>query len=79
MGDAAGTPAFCPALETLAFAYHEAGHAVAQLLVYPPLPLTSASIVPEDDEHGRDGGVARGQDRVQSDSDSEAVPRRGRR
>lgn len=80
MGDpAAGSPAFCRALETLAIAYHEAGHAVAQLLVYPPLPLTSASIVPEDDEHGRDGGVARGQDRVQSDSDSEAVPRRGRR
>jgi len=39
MGDAAGTPAFCPALETLAIAYHEAGHAVAQLLV--PLPATS--------------------------------------
>ena len=79
MGDAAGTQAFCPALETLAIAYHEAGHAVAQPLVYPPLPLTSASIVPEDDEHGRDGGVARGQDGIQSDSDSEAVPRRGRR
>jgi len=79
MGDAAGAPAFCPALETLAIAYHGAGHAVAQLLVYPPLPLTSASIVPEDDEQGRDGGVARGQDGVRSDSDSQAVPRRGRR
>jgi len=54
MGDpAAGSPAFCRALETLAIAYHEAGHAVAQLLVCPALPLTNASIAPEGDELGR--------------------------
>ena len=42
----------CLAFETLTIAYHEAGHAVAQLLVRPARPLTGATILPEGDDLG---------------------------
>ena len=44
---------FCPAFELLAIAYHEAGHAVAQLLVSPSLPFLSVSVIPADGDLGR--------------------------
>jgi len=43
----------CPAVTTIVIAYHEAGHAVAQLLVSPPLPLTEVTIVPKGDNLGQ--------------------------
>jgi hypothetical protein len=43
----------CPAFELLAIAHHEAGHAIAQLLVSPSLPFLSVSIVSEYGDLGR--------------------------
>ena len=43
----------CPAVELLAIAYHEAGHAVGAVLVSPSLPIESATIVPDEDYIGR--------------------------
>ena len=41
-----------PAFETLTIAYHQAGHAVARLRVFPPLPLAGATLVPVGDDLG---------------------------
>jgi hypothetical protein len=42
----------CPAFELLATAYHEAGHAVAAVLVSPPLPLEEVTIIPRETDRG---------------------------
>jgi len=43
----------CPAVELLAIAYHEGGHAVGAVLVSPSLPIVSVTIVPDEDYIGR--------------------------
>jgi hypothetical protein len=43
----------CPAVELLAVAYHEAGHAVGAVLVSPPLPIDFVTIVPDEECIGR--------------------------
>lgn len=42
----------CTAVELLAIAYHEGGHAVGAALVSPSLPIESVTIVPEGDYRG---------------------------
>jgi hypothetical protein len=43
----------CPALELLAVAYHESGHAVGAVLVSPGLVVGTATIVPDGDYLGQ--------------------------
>lgn len=43
----------CPALGTIAVAYHEGGHAVISYAAWPQRPVEFATIVPDDDYLGR--------------------------